>query len=146
MITCSCGTHENHEVARRTTLDGKRVVLWSDGLVTGAMGWGIKGVGAARTAYETSKNIEAGWLAFDEIDLYEYTDVGRLVRSARAAVRQASQEPRRYMRAKMAGATFKAVKRGAVIRHSNRCACIGCLKDRLAAGLGGDPTIHRPGK
>ena len=35
---CSCGETKPHRVAKRTTLDGIAVVLWSDGWVTDRMG------------------------------------------------------------------------------------------------------------
>jgi len=124
--TCSCGTHEAHEVARRRTADNKGVILWSDGLVTGAIGIGIKGIGAARSAYERAKDVEAGWLAIGEVELYDLAEVAGLVRAARRAVRQPSLQPRDYMRAVMSGVTYQAIKGGRVIRHARSCACGAC--------------------
>jgi hypothetical protein len=115
---CSCGTHEPHEVARRRTLDGKLVALWSDGLVTGQMGWGIRGVGSARSAFERARDLRAGWLAIEEVGLYDYAEVGALVRAVRRAVRQDSLDPLYYTRRVLAGARFRRCGRhGAVIKE-----------------------------
>ncbi len=45
-MVCSCGQgctgQDAHEIMSRTTLDGKTVVLWSDGAITGALGVNIQ--------------------------------------------------------------------------------------------------------
>lgn len=118
VTTCSCGTNETHEIARRRTADGKTVVLWSDGLITWAMGYMVRGIGAARSAYETRKNLEAGWMAMGDVDLYEAAEVSALVRAARRAVRQTSLQARDYMRRVAAGAKFRRCGRhGAVVKE-----------------------------
>ena len=111
--TCSCGTTEPHKVATRETADGKKISLWSDGDVTTCMGWAIKGVGHARSRYATRKHLEAGWLAFADLCVYDYAEVGKLIQAARKAVLQHNFEPREYLRRTMAGERFRRV--GAVI-------------------------------
>lgn len=45
---CSCGLPEPHEIARRTTFDGGKVCLWSDGMLTARMGLLVPGIGRKR--------------------------------------------------------------------------------------------------
>lgn len=85
--TCSCGVHSDHKVARRLTADGKTVVLWSDGQVTGAFN-AIRGIGRARTRTARRLNLRAGWLVFADVELYDFDEVPGLVRAARQGVRQ----------------------------------------------------------
>lgn len=45
---CSCGNHDAHPVARRTTANGVNVEIHSDGIVTGVLGYLLPGVGRKR--------------------------------------------------------------------------------------------------
>lgn len=124
-------------IARRKSFDGVTVKLWSDGAVT----LGINLLAAdsrTRSSYETQKNVDAGWLAMGEVELYDAAEVRKLVQTARVAVRQASLEPLRYLRQSMAGAKFQAIKKGRVVQHRRTCDCIRCVKERLACGGTGD--------
>lgn len=113
---CGCGEKKSHEVARRRTADEKQVVLWSDGLVSGAMGFNLKGIGAPRSEFERRKALEAGWLVMGDVELYDYAEVPALVKAARRAVKQNSLDPREFMRRTMKGESFRT--HGAVVTSS----------------------------
>lgn len=138
MTPCSCGCAETHEVARRTTADGKLVVLWSDGLVTGFLGFRVRGVGASRSTYEAGKDMEAGWLMLDEVCLYDFAEVGALVHAARRSVRQRLLPAAEFMRRTLGGERFRTVRRGAVVvarrEHHHSCPCAQCRGARLSPG------------
>lgn len=85
---CSCGEARDHEIARRQTLDGKTVIFWSDGMITWALGYRIRGVGRARYACVRRRDREAGWIVASMIELYESAEVPRLINAARTAVRE----------------------------------------------------------
>lgn len=85
--TCSCGETTDHVVARRTTIDGKTVLFWSDGLVTFGAGFAIKGIGRARAAYARRYDRRAADLVAGDVELFEASKVGALVQAARRAVR-----------------------------------------------------------
>lgn len=109
---CPCGTSGAHRIARRLTYDGKQVELWSDGCVTADMGFGIRGIGTARSDYECSLDVKAGWLAFGEIELYDGREVSRLVQCARRAVRQRCEIPRTAMLRYFRGERIRTMKAG----------------------------------
>lgn len=98
-------------IARRSTIDGKHVLLWSDGLVTWAMGYRITGVGAARSDFECSLDLEAGWLVMGEACVYESAEIARLVKAARKAVRQSSCIPLVAMRHYFRGDRLRTSRR-----------------------------------
>lgn len=85
--TCSCGEVADHVIARRTTLDGRLVLIWSDGLVTFGLGFRVPGVGRARYAYRRRLDLRAAWIVAGEVELYEAAAVAGLVEAARRAVR-----------------------------------------------------------
>lgn len=87
-------------IARRKTFDGKTICLWSDGLVTRALGHSIRGIGAARTDEAKELNLRAGWLALGEVCLYEADEVATLIKVARMAVRQDAIPAPLYLRTK----------------------------------------------
>lgn len=75
-------------IARRTTADGKTVVLWSDGSLTwGRMGTVIKGSPHARTPAQKQEAREAGWRVLGEVELYDAAEVPRLIAAARKVAR-----------------------------------------------------------
>lgn len=113
---CPCGCSAAHKIAHRQTADGIRVTLWSDGTVTSGMGFCIRGIGAARSNYEAEKDVEAGWLAFAEIELYDLAEVSRLVRAARKAVRQRSDTPQEAMIRYYRGENIRTMKAGRTFR------------------------------
>ena len=85
--TCSCGNTEPHPIARKTTADGVKVHVWSDGMVTDASiiagylpGVGRKKVPATRLS------------AFaDEVCVFDASELGSLVAEhQKAAKRQAT--------------------------------------------------------
>ena len=84
---CSCGEDDDHIVSKARTSDDKVVHLWSDGLVTSGMNYFIKGIGRARSAAERRKDLEAGWIALGDVELYDLSEVPALVKAARKAVR-----------------------------------------------------------
>jgi hypothetical protein len=89
---CSCGNHDAHPIARKTTADGVHVDIWSDGMVTDASviagylpGVGRKRLPAARL-----------WAFADEVWLYHVADLASLVTEhQRAEKRQAAIEASR---------------------------------------------------
>lgn len=80
---CTCGDPSDHEIARRQTLDGKTVIFWSDGMITWAMGYRIRGIGRARYACIRRRDREAGVLVAAEIELHEAREVPALIVAAR---------------------------------------------------------------
>ena len=88
---CSCGNHDAHPIARRTTADGASIHVWSDGLVTDASivagylpGVGRKRLPAARL-----------WAFAEDVCLYSVGELGTLVTEhQRAAKAQAAEEHR----------------------------------------------------
>lgn len=86
---CTCGESEVHHVARRLTADGYRVALWSDGAVTGALNNALPGVPVARptTREAWAREIAAGWLFADFVELYDLAETPALHKAARAVAR-----------------------------------------------------------
>lgn len=76
---CSCGEAEPHVIAERRTADGIRVCFWSDGDITGGMGIYPRGVG--RTG-----DPEVGRRVALEVGLYDWAEVGALIKRTRKAV------------------------------------------------------------
>lgn len=85
--TCSCGDARPHEIARRRTADDATVVLWSDGAVTGRLGYALPGVPIARpkTAEAIERSLRAGWMLADEVCLYEANEIAALYDACRWA-------------------------------------------------------------
>ncbi len=80
---CSCGNAADHVVARRSTADGKSVLLWSDGSLTWAHGYVIKGSANPRSAAGRELALKAGWLIAGEVCLHDADDVPDLIAAAR---------------------------------------------------------------
>lgn len=72
VVSCSCGNAATHQMARRTTGDGVDVVLWSDGSVTGRLGYALPGVPLRRG------DVSAGWMLLSEACLYDADELGSL--------------------------------------------------------------------
>lgn len=75
---------------RRVSADGYHVVLWSDGAVTGALGYRLRGVPVrrSRTGPARYQALKVGRLMLDEVCLWETPDFGRLYKAAEAAVKR----------------------------------------------------------
>jgi hypothetical protein len=87
---CSCGEREHHPIAQRSTADGIRVVLWSDGSVTGGMGAGLHGVPIRRpkTAEAVQMARRTGELFIDAATLYNHDELGPLYAAAEKTARR----------------------------------------------------------
>lgn len=68
-------------IARRKTSDGKLVLLWSDGSISGAMSYQIKGV-------PMTKDTQVGWLFVSEVELYSYAELPALYKAAKWAAKR----------------------------------------------------------
>jgi len=77
-------------MAERTTADGSRLRLWSDGALTGGYGYGFPGVPIARPRDAGKAEIArtAGWLVLGEAELYHDAEIPKLYA---AALRTASR-------------------------------------------------------
>jgi hypothetical protein len=73
------------EIARRSTADGKHVCLWSDGALTWALGYTIKGSAQPRTSAARDQALRAGWLVLGDVCLYDASEVTALIKAARWA-------------------------------------------------------------
>lgn len=109
---CPCGSKTAHRIARRDTADGIRIDLWSDGTVTSGMGFQIPGVGVSRSNFEIARDVEAGWLAFGEVELYDAAEISRLIAAARRAIRQRCDAPRAAMLRYFSGYHLRPLKGG----------------------------------
>jgi len=83
MNSCSCGEAKGHIVARRSTADGKHVLLHSDGSLTWPLGYSIKGSAFPRTEAQRTLALRAGWLVLGEVELHDADAVSSLVAAAR---------------------------------------------------------------
>lgn len=87
---CSCGEGRAHEVARRRTADGVSVLLWSDGQVTGRLGYRIEGVPMVRprSAEGRALAMRAGRLLMGEVCVHDAADLGALYEACRWVARR----------------------------------------------------------
>jgi len=85
--TCSCGTTEQHVVARRLTSDGYGVALWCDGAVTGRFGNALPGVPIVRPRKLASveQARRAGWLFVGDVGIHALSELGPLYAACRWA-------------------------------------------------------------
>lgn len=97
---CSCGKTEAHKVARRQTIDGHAVILWSDGSITGRLGYQIKDVPCLRPRTESGHDVamRAGWMLIGECEIYESDEVASLYRSCLRAAKRGDNRPDRTER------------------------------------------------
>lgn len=72
-------------IKRRSTADGKDVLLWDDGSLTWALGYAIKGCGFPRTEAQRAKGRKVGFLVLGDICLYDSSEVPLLIAAARWA-------------------------------------------------------------
>jgi hypothetical protein len=82
---CPCAESDPHVIARRSTSDGKHVLLWQDGSLTWALGEAIKGFAFPRTTEQARLALAAGRLVLGEVCLWDAMDVPDLVSAARWA-------------------------------------------------------------
>ncbi|MDQ3170317.1 MAG: hypothetical protein M3Q55_09295 [Acidobacteriota bacterium] len=81
--TCSCGCTAAHVVMHRTTADGVRLALWSDGAITlGRGGRYLRGLGEGRSSWARRARVRAVLGVADDIGLFDAADVPRLVKVA----------------------------------------------------------------
>lgn len=104
-MTCSCGEKGPHIIARRRTMDGVEIEFWSDGGVTGRLGIYPKGLGPTRGSSGT--HLRAPQLIMGDVCLYDWAEIGPLVKAARRALTQSSFPPEVYLRRVMAGEKFR---------------------------------------
>jgi hypothetical protein len=67
-------------IARRSTFDGKPILLWSDGDLTFSLGRGIPKLRIPRGS--STLALAAGWLVLGEVELYEAAEVAALAKAA----------------------------------------------------------------
>lgn len=86
---CTCGDAHPHEVARRRNCDDKDVVLWSDGAVTAALGYRIRGVPIRRPRTFEARRLamRAGRLFLGEVCLYSADDMPELYAACEKAAK-----------------------------------------------------------
>lgn len=75
-------------IAKRSTADGKHVLLWNDGTLTWALYNTIKGSPWPRTDAQIREALKAGWLVMGEVELYDAAEVPRLIEVARKIARR----------------------------------------------------------
>ena len=102
---CSCGETKPHEIARRQTADGITVVFWSDGAISGRLGLNLIARPAA-TRFQLARVLRANALVADEACLYDWSELRRLVKTARRAFEQVCLPAESYVRRSMAGERF----------------------------------------
>lgn len=87
---CTCGDAHPHEVMRRSTANGIHIHLWSDGMVTAAMGYRLLGVPSRRprTAEAQRLALTAGRLFLDQAQLHDSADLGPVYAAAEKAARE----------------------------------------------------------
>jgi hypothetical protein len=84
---CTCGNTEPHPIARKTTADGVKVHVWSDGMVTDAsiIAGYLAGVGRRKVP------VARLWAFAGEVCVFDASELGSLVAEhRRAAKRQAA--------------------------------------------------------
>lgn len=89
-LACTCGRTDSHCVAFRQTADGYRVEVWSDGAVTGGLGYALPGVPVARPRTPEARALElsAAWLFAGEIELYDLGEAAMLHRAVRLVAKR----------------------------------------------------------
>jgi hypothetical protein len=88
-MTCTCGNADHHVIKNANTADGKRVSLWSDGMVTGLFGHRLSGIPARRGKDEAAvqRNLKAGHLLLGDVELYDVSEIGDLYAAAERAAK-----------------------------------------------------------
>lgn len=130
-MTCTCGKTDDHVVARRMSADGVHLELWSTGEITGRLGLYPPGLGRARS----HSRFRAAALAWDDVCLYDWAEIGALVKAARKALEQVSLPRHVAMRRLMLGERMYPGKRGSTVEcHHHSCPCARCGGRNLGPG------------
>ena len=74
-------------IARAKLIDGKSVQLWSDGLVTFAFGFKMRGIGSAQEEWAIKADLAAGWAFMGEAGLFTAAEAPKAIRNIRKAFR-----------------------------------------------------------
>lgn len=75
-------------IAKFETYDGKRCVVWSDGLITAANGAGIAGVGASKDSWPRKMDVVAAEWLIGDASLYDWSELPVVVKAARNLARK----------------------------------------------------------
>ena len=75
------------KMARRTLSDGKDVILWSDGVITFAMGFGIREIGVVHEKWSREADVAAGWAFMGEACLFDSQEAPVAIKAIRKAFR-----------------------------------------------------------
>lgn len=88
-MACTCGNHESHIVSRRRSADGLDLCLWSDGMVTGALGFRIRGIPCRRPRTNQAQDLalKAGRLFLGEACIFDRDELPALYQAAEKAAR-----------------------------------------------------------
>lgn len=95
-------------IARRRTFDGKAVCLWSDGTLSWALGYQIKGAWMRPRENRRVVALAAGWLVIGDVEIFDAADVPKLAKAARWAVERDGLPG--TMRARFAAGSKAAVR------------------------------------
>jgi len=74
-------------IAKSFTADGKKLLLWADGLVTFGFGFRVPGVGASKAPAAQAADLAAGWWLMGDACLYEASEAARVLKAARKLAR-----------------------------------------------------------
>lgn len=87
--TSSPSTIKTAVIARRRAYDGTKVLLWSDGSVTGPLGYALKGVTLVRPRSKKAKSLAltAGWMFMGSVELYDVDELGAFYNACRWAAK-----------------------------------------------------------
>jgi hypothetical protein len=134
VIPCTCGKTEDHIIARQLSNDGVRLELWHSGVITGRLGTTPPGIGRSRLDPRASQ------VAWQDACLYDWSEIGGLVKAARKALAQKSLPPLAAMRHIVAGHGIRPQKAGRAVEiHHPECPCYRCGGQKLSRGVIASP-------
>lgn len=81
--TCSCGEAEVHVVAKRRTANNVSVLAWSDGTLGSRF----------QLCHRGTLPTEVLWTVMGEVELFDFTEVPTLIKSARELHRRGKLTP-----------------------------------------------------
>ena len=139
---CSCGNPKDHIIARQLSDDGVRLELWHSGVITGRLGTTPPGIGRSKLDPRASQ------LAWQDASLYDWAEIGKLVRAARKALAQKSLPPLAAMRHIVAGHAIRPRRAGRTVEiHHPDCPCHRCGGQKLSPSwIAGPPKLIRLGR
>lgn len=85
---CTCGEAHPHPIARAKTIEGKSIILHSDGQVTQTMGYHLRGIGVAREDWAQEADLTAGRALMGEVGLLTMGEAVIALKALRAVCRQ----------------------------------------------------------